>query len=241
MTDMRARQKGLALALPAALFGFLVATQWSTVADPASRDVQIRYVAPLTGTVARLQDEQTALKTELADVRQQLDALQAAASTQSGSMRDLRARIDELKAVAGLTEVAGEGVVVTLDAARPPSAEGSDRPACLASDLADVVNALWRGGAIAIAIGDERVVGSSSVYCVGATIVVNGAIVSPPFSLAAVGRPSGIVATLDDPAQLADLKRRRDQRAVTLAVEVRPVVSVPAYSGPLAARRAVPR
>lgn len=227
--------------LPAALFGFLVATQWSTIADPAARDVGLRGVAPLTGTVARLQDEQAALKADLAAVRDRLDALQSAASTQSGAMSDLRARIDALKAIDGLTATSGEGVVVRLDIVRPPGAPEPDRPRCLAPDLTDVVNALWRGGATSAAIGGERLVSSSSVYCVGATIVVNGTIVPAPFEISAVGPAARLLALVEDPAQLADLKQRRDQQAISFAVERRPLVTLPAYSGPLAARSAVPR
>lgn len=241
MTDTRALQKGLALMIPALLFGFLVATQWTTLADPALRDVGIRYVDPLSGTVARLQEEQTALKEQLADARLKLDEVQRSASTQSGAVRDLQARIDDLRESAGLTEARGEGVVVTLDLVRLPGVKEQERQACLAPDLTDIVNAAWRGGARAVAINAERLVASSSVYCVGATIVVNGSIVSAPFTVAAVGPPAPILAVIDDPAQLRDLKRRRDQLAVDVRVARSPLTTLPAYTGPLAARSASPQ
>lgn len=241
MTDTRALQKGFALTVPALLFGFLVAAQWSTLANPASQDVGIRYIDPLSGTVTRLQDEQTTLKTQLTDVRGKLDEVQRAASTQSGAVKDLQARIDDLKASAGLTEARGEGVVVTLDAVRPPGVKEQERQVCLAPDLTDVVNAAWRGGARAVAINDERLVASSSVYCVGATIVVNGSIVSAPFAVSAVGPPVSILAVIDDPAQLRDLKRRRDQQTIDLRVTRSPLTTLPAYTGPLTARSARPQ
>lgn len=226
--------------LPALLFGFFVATQWSTFALPGSQDVAIRYIDPLSGTVTRLQDEQTSLKAQLAEVRGKFDEVQRAASAQSGAVKDIQARIDDLRASAGLTEARGEGVVVTLDIGKPPGAKEQERQVCLAPDLTDVVNAAWHGGARAVAINTERIVSSSSVYCVGATIVVNGSIVAAPFAVSAVGPPSTILAILDDPSQLRDLKRRRDQLAVDLRVTRSPLVTLPAYTGPLSARSARP-
>jgi uncharacterized protein YlxW (UPF0749 family) len=233
-------RNGLVLTLPALLFGFFVATQWSTFALPGSRDVTIRYIDPLSATVDQLQDEQTALRGQLADVRGKLDELQRATAQQSGAARDLQARIDDLKTSAGMTEVRGEGVVVSLDAPRA-GVPAEVRAPCFAPDLTDLVNAVWRGGASAVAINDERVVSSSSVYCVGGTIVVNGRIVSAPLSVSAVGPAERILAILDDPAQLRDLKRRRDQQAVDLRISRAPLVTLPAYAGIVPVRSAKPR
>lgn len=233
-------QKGLALMVPAILFGFLVATQWATLALPGLQDVGIRYIDPLSGTVTRLQEEQTSLKTQLADLRAKLDEVQRAAAAQSGAVKELQARIDDLKASAGLTETRGEGVVVTLDTVRAPGAREQERNVCLAPDLTDIVNAAWRGSARAVALNSERLVASSSVYCVGTTIVVNGSIVAAPFAVSAVGPPATILGVIDDPTQLRDLKRRRDQVAVDLRVTRSPLLTLPAYTGPLSARSAKP-
>jgi len=162
--DARRLQKGLAVAVPAVVFGFLVAAQWSTFAIPGSRDVALRYIGPLSAAITRLEQEQTTLKAQLADVRRKLDELQQAGASQSGSAKDLATRIDDLKASAGLTDVTGEGVLVTLAVPRP-SVAGEDRRPCLAPDLTDIVNVAWRGGARAVAINGECIVGSSSDEC----------------------------------------------------------------------------
>lgn len=239
MTDARALQKGFVLLVPAVLFGFFVAAQWSTFSVP--RDVGIRYVEPLNAAVTGLQEEQGSLKTRLAELRVKLDDLQLTAAAQSGATRDLQARIDGLRAHAGLTAVSGEGVLVRLAAARPIAAGGQERPTCFAPDLTDIVNAAWRGGARAVAVNGERLVTSSSVYCVGSTIVVNGSLVAAPFEVAAVGDPASLLSTFDDPAQLRDLKRRRAQEAVDLQISRAPLLTLAAYTGPLAARSARPQ
>jgi uncharacterized protein YlxW (UPF0749 family) len=239
VTDARTLQKGFVLLVPAVLFGFFVAAQWSTFAGP--RDVGIRYVEPLNTTVAGLQDEQDSLKAQVSDLRARIDGLQRTAATQSGATRELQARIDDLRAQAGLTATSGEGVLVRLAAGRPIAVGAQERQTCFAPDLTDIVNAAWRGGARAVAINGERLVGSSSVYCVGATIVVNGSLVAAPFEVAAVGDAARLLSVFDDPAQLRDLKRRRDQDAVDLEISRAPLLTLDAYDGPLAARSARPQ
>ncbi|MDE3101230.1 MAG: DUF881 domain-containing protein [Chloroflexota bacterium] len=232
-------QKGLALAVPALVFGFLVAAQWATVA--ASRAVSLRYIDPLSSTVTSLENEQTALKAQLADVRARLDRLQQTGAAENGSVQELTTRLEGLRDRAGLTAVSGEGVVVAFDMTRAAADLGQDRLPCFAPDLTDIVNAAWRGGARAVAIDDERIVASSSVYCVGGTIVVNGSIVSSPFTVTAVGPPSGILAVMNDPAELTDLKQRRDQQIVDLRIARVPDVTLHGYEGPVIVRSAVAR
>lgn len=239
MTDARPFQKGLGLTVPALLFGFVVATQWATFTLPESRDVTIRYIDPLSATVSQLQDEQTALRAQLGDLRARLDEVQRRSALQSGGARELQARIDDLRAGAGLAEARGDGVVVSIDAPKLVAPEA--RPPCFAPDLTDIVNAAWRGGATAVAIDNERLVASSSVYCVGGTIVVNGSIVSAPYTVSAVGPSAAILGLIDDPQQLRDLKRRRDDRSVDLRISRAPVLTVPPYAGSIAVRAARPQ
>lgn len=240
MTDRTALQKGTALLLPALLFGFLVTTQWATLSGAG--DVAIRYIDPLTRSVEALQHEQTSLRGELRELRDRLDALQRARATQSQTAREIQARIEQLRVAAGLTEVRGEGVVIELAPGRPSGAAGEpERPPCLAPDLTDLVNLAWRGGAQAVAINGERLIASSSVYCIGATIVVNGGVATAPYAVQAIGTPGSIATLFEDPGQLRDLKRRRDQQAVGLSLSSVADLMLAPYGGALSAGVAVPR
>lgn len=221
--------------LPAFLFGAFVAAQWSTIALPGSVDVSIRYIDPLSSTVDRLQEEQAGLRTQVVDLRKRLDEIQRTAASQSGSAKEIQTKIDELRTSAGLTEARGEGVTVSLDTTK--TARDPER-VCLAPDLTDIVNTAWMANARAVSINSERLVASSSVYCVGSTIVVNGSIVAAPYVVSAVGSSATLLGAMDDPAQLRDLKRRRDQLAVDLRIARAPQLTLPAYTGAVPARTA---
>jgi uncharacterized protein YlxW (UPF0749 family) len=230
----------LALFLPALLFGYLLANQAATQGQRSA--LSIRYNAPLVDAANALQKDQTDLKAQLADLRAKLDAIQRASAEQSGIAGDLSRQIDDLKARSGLTALAGEGVAVTLDDARlPANAKDLDKSICHNTDITDIINTGWRAGAEAIAVNGERIVGTSSVYCVGSTIMVNGTLMSPPFSILMIGRQASLVAVLDDPGELADIKARAQSYALLFQVARQREVSIPAYTGSLGARYAVPR
>ena len=233
-------QRSLVLLVPAVLFGLLVTLQWRTQAERS--ELSVRYNAPLIDAASALQNEQNELKTQLAQLRARLDEIQRNASSQSGAAKELQLQLDELKASAGLTPESGDGVVVQLDDARnvSVSARDIDKSICHATDLTDIINTAWKGGAQAIAVNDERLVNSSSVYCVGSTIMVNGTLMSPPFNIAVIGPQNSLLGAYDDPNQLRDIKQRRDVQGLGFHVSRASAIHVPAFSGALNVRYAEP-
>ena len=234
-------QHALAVLLPAVLFGFLVTSQWQGQQERSQ--IAVRYNAPLTDAAFALQREQDELKGQLQDLRQQLDQIQANAATQNGATDDLQKRISDLRMQAGLTAVTGDGVMVLLDDSHTAIAGAAnlDQAICHSTDLTDILNTAWRGGAQAIAVNLQRVVATTSVYCIGSTIMVNGTLLSPPFNIAVIGPQNDILGAFDDPAQLKDIKVRRDVQGLGLRVSRGGAIKVPGYDGALAARIAVPR
>ncbi|HUQ17411.1 MAG TPA: DUF881 domain-containing protein [Candidatus Saccharimonadales bacterium] len=231
----------VALILPATLFGFLVAAQWQGQQERST--LAVRYNAPLTDAAFALQNEQNSLKAQLQDLRKRLDAIQANAATQSGASSELEGRILDLKVKAGLTALVGDGVAIQLDDARgiAAGAKDLDKSICHSTDLTDIINTAWRGGASAVAVNDQRIVSSTSVYCVGSTIMVNGTLMSPPFNIQALGIQSQLLGAFDDPAQLRDIKLRRDVQGLGFRVTRASAIHIPAYDGALTVRNAIPR
>jgi uncharacterized protein YlxW (UPF0749 family) len=229
-----------ALFLPALLLGYLVANQAVTESERSA--LSVRYNTPLAEAANSLQKDQNDLKAQLAELRAKLDEIQKASAAQSGATADLSKQIEDLKTRSGLTALAGEGIVVTLDDARlPANAKDLDRAICHNTDITDIINAGWQAGAEAIAVNGERIVGTSSVYCVGATIMVNGTLMSPPFQIAMIGSQAQLASYFGDPAVLADIKNRSSAYGLIFGVSRQREVSVPAYTGSLGAHYAVPR
>jgi len=130
--------------------------------------------------------------------------------------------------------MAGPGVLVHLDdSTMAAAATGTAAESYIIHeyDLRDVVNLLWAGGAEAIAINDERLVNTTSIYCVGSTIMVNDTRLSPPYEVRAIGDPQRLLTWLDDPLYLTLLRQRVKAYGVQLRVTQAASVKVPAYSG----------
>lgn len=231
---------GIAFVVPMIVLGVLVAAQWQT--QSTRLPFSARYQVTLAEAALDLKTEQEHLKAQLASIRAELDAIQSRAAAFGALAADLDTRLAQAKAAAGLTPVTGEGVLLTLDDGRVP-ASAPTRTIELAivhsTDITDVLNAAWSAGAEAISVNGERITASSA--CVGAVIQINGTLLSPPFIFNIVGPSERLAATLSDPAQLADQKRRRDAFGLRLRFERSADVRVAAYTGTIAVRYARPR
>jgi hypothetical protein len=64
---------------------------------------------------------------------------------------------------------------------------------------------------------------------------------SPPFRIEMIGRQSDLMALFDDPRELADIKSRSQANGLIFQVSRQRDITLPAYTGSLGARYAVPR
>jgi uncharacterized protein YlxW (UPF0749 family) len=133
---------------------------------------------------------------------------------------------------AGLVEVRGPGLKVTLDdSTLKESPTGNVNDLVIHSqDVQAVVNALWRAGAEAVSLNGQRLVSTSAVLCVGNTLLLNGTVHSPPFVALAIGadhdRFEGdtLVRRLHDDAHSFGLR---------FSVSTSTSLRVPAFDGPV--------
>src|SRR5699024_12559836 len=100
---------------------------------------------------------------------------------------------------AGRVAVEGPGAVVKLWAAPArdplPDGVGFDDLIVHQQDLEAVINALWAGGAEAMAVQGHRVTSSSSIRCVGNVLLIDSSVYSPPYELSAVGDPRALTSS----------------------------------------------
>lgn len=132
----------------------------------------------------------------------ELRASVARLATQIGGVDLTDARREEfaLTPVAGMSAVHGPGVSVTLnDAPRSAGLDNVDPDALVIhqQDVQAVVNALWRGGAEAVMVMDQRLIATSAVKCVGNTLLLQGHVYSPPYRIQAIGNAERLLHALD--------------------------------------------
>jgi uncharacterized protein YlxW (UPF0749 family) len=99
--------------------------------------------------------------------------------------------LKELNTYLGLTDVEGEGIIITLRD-NTSSLISSSTDLVHDGDLRAVVNELKNSGAEAISINGQRIVPSTSINCVGTVIQVNDEVVGSPFTIKAIGNKGNL-------------------------------------------------
>jgi uncharacterized protein YlxW (UPF0749 family) len=130
--------------------------------------------------------------------------------------------------------VHGPGLRVALnDAADVADAKPDELNALIVhqSDVQAVVNALWAGGAEAMTIMGQRVIATSSVRCVGNTLLFNGEVYSPPFIIEAIGSSDRMRSALNRSAGVLLFAQAAKYLGLGYSVDGEADITAPAYTG----------
>jgi len=139
-------------------------------------------------------------------------------------------------AAVGLEEVRGPGVEVQLwDAPHGddggPAGFAPDDLVVHQQDLEAVMNALWSGGAEAMAVQGHRVVSTTGVRCVGNVLHIAGRSYSPPYVIEAVGDPDKLEAALRSSPGVTVYLQYVDAVGLGWSMTSHSELDLPAYSG----------
>ncbi len=227
-----------ALLLGGAVLGMLISTRWQSQADltssasgPITRQSGREIVA---GTIHRLEAEQADLKKQISDLRSQVDTAQSSDAQRKTTLQDISSEIDHQQVAAGMVALHGSGVVAIFDDSTVRNVPENEDPAKYILheyDLRDVLNALWVSGAEAISLNGERIVGNTSLYCVGTTIIVNSTRLSPPYEVHAIGDPEALSAALHGSFQMEKFNQRAQIYDLPVKIEPGQDVVVAPYNG----------
>jgi uncharacterized protein YlxW (UPF0749 family) len=219
----------------ALLAGVLFATSAETAQGSDLRSGQ-RELAGLVTAQERTVGEATR---RVVTLQGDVDRLEKSAASGDARVGAARSAGDRLQAAVGLTAVRGGGLTVVLDDAPrrpdgslPPDARPDD-VIVHQQDVQSVVNALWAGGADAMAVMGQRIIATGAVRCVGNTLLLYERTYSPPFTITAVGDPGRMTRALD--AEPGVNLYRQAVAYFGLGYEVKDErdVTFPAYDGPL--------
>ncbi|MCA0180170.1 MAG: DUF881 domain-containing protein [Actinobacteria bacterium] len=211
-----------------------------TSSSQASRGTDLRSeVQGLPQLIMARQHANADRGRQLAAVQAEIDRLSEAAAPGSSRLKTLGERADALAPVAGTVPVHGETLTVALnDSPMPvdqlPEWATVDDIVVHQQDVQAVVNALWRGGAEAMTIMDQRVIATSAVRCVGNTLILQGRVYSPPFIISAIGDPDALEAALAADPTITRYQEYVAALGLGYAVERTGVKTFPAFTGPLA-------
>ena len=128
---------------------------------------------------------------ELQSSEKKLENVRQQASENTDGSDEKEAELKKNNILIGLTDVTGEGVIVTLKDNNTVTADSNILDPSMVivhmPDILGVINELKNAGAEAISINDQRVVSTTSLTCEGNIININGEKISSPFVIKAIG------------------------------------------------------
>ena len=174
-------------------------------------------------------------------------AIMVATRTNTGQITLLSKDLAKAQFLAGLTDVKGPGVVVTLNDSKTPLPAGMPAGILGATppniihdtDIGQVVNELKAAGAEAISVNDQRLVAVSPIRCAGPTIFVNNTPQTPPYVIKAIGDPRTLSTALSISGGIADQIQHFDPAMFKVVKSPKPLL-IAAYSGGIEPKYAVP-
>jgi len=177
-------------------------------------------------------------------LRSDIDRLSA--SVKNPALEALRSRAKALEEPTGLTALEGPGMRVTLTDAPATLNSGDDVDASLLvhqQDIQAYVNALWAGGAEAVTLQGQRLISTTGIKCVGATVVLDGVPYSPPYVIEAIGDVQAMndaINTSSATITYATYAQSSLDPSYQLGLDIENVANVKAeaYAGPVSLRYA---
>jgi len=236
----RARRRGvggsLAVGAVLAAAGLLFAVSATT-----ARGTELR--ADRADLPALIRAEQARVETrsqQVENLREQIEAQTERVSTYDSTVAALQKQIDAAEPDAGLAPMRGPAIQVSLDDAPRnvpvPAQAHPDDLVVHQQDVQAVVNALWAGGAEAMMLQDQRVIATSAVRCVGNTLLLQGRVYSPPYTVTAVGDVAGMRRALDDNPDIIIYKQYVDAYGLGWDEKTLGTRTLPAFTGSLGLR-----
>ncbi|MCE1179021.1 MAG: DUF881 domain-containing protein [Micrococcales bacterium] len=216
----------------ALIAGLLFATSATTANGTDLRSEQ----AGLVDLVRERDREQKEQTLRVARLRSEVDGLVAKAAPGDERLTAAQTALAQTSSEADLQAVQGPSLKVSLDDSpltgdTLPEGMTVDDIVVHQQDVQAVVNAMWRGGAEAMMLMDQRVVSTSAVRCVGNTLILQGRVYSPPFTIRAIGDTEGMRRALTDDPQVKVYREYVDAVDLGYQVEDEGEQTFPGYAG----------
>lgn len=217
------------------VMGLILAVQYRVTSDMQSTP-DLETPIALAQELDKARKDRDQLQAKVDELRNQLDS-----AVTDPELARLKEELDEARQDAGMKDVQGAGVQVTLDDSKKVVQPGENPNFYVLhdGDVLRVLNELKAAGAKAISLNEQRIISTTEVRCIGPTILVNkNQRLSPPFIIYAVGDPETLSGALKMKNGVIDYLQFWG-----IQVEVKKVdkLTVPAYTGGLVFEYAKPK
>ena len=164
---------------------------------------------------------------ELQETELELENIREIATKDNNEYTETEQKLKNANALLGLTEVTGEGIVITVEDSATATVNDDNLSNELVhnTDIIELVNELKNTGAEAISVNGQRIISTSYINCVGSVITVNGEKVNSPFVISAIGNRASL-SGITRPGSYIELMQ---EDGISVKVEKLSSVVIPKY------------
>lgn len=180
--------------------GFILMRNFISIQESVSKTINLAQYETSQQELQELSKERNYLEEQYQKLNTELyDLWYEVLESNDSHQVDLLDTLEKSKQLAGITDVMGDGLVVTIN-----DKEGynplEDHVASLVHDqnIIYLLELLVNNGAQALSVNDLRIVNSSKVFCVGTTILCNDQRMTPPYIIKAIGPQAQMLEALNE-------------------------------------------
>ena len=233
----------LILGLMCVLLSYGIAAQIKTINGTGSIMSTNAKENELRDSVLKSKEKYDNLYQKLEEAENQLEVERANSTQNNTELTDLENEIKDGNKILGLSEVTGNGLIITINDNQDISLNSwfADPNLLVVhdADLISVVNELKNAGAEAISINEQRLVTTSAIECDGNIIKVNGEKIGAPFTIKAIGLPEVLINVDRFGGYLDNLRETRYLKASIEKATDKKTITIPKYTGILKIQYAV--
>ena len=230
------------LGILAIVIGLIISIQINTTQGMEAEQgglVPVSQIRAQETELSKLRNENSQLTQELIALEERLMQLQEDKAKEDDSLKAILADQEKYKLAAGVVEVKGPGVIITLeDPAVDEEIGDSYSELIYRYDLIlELVNRLREAGAEAISINGHRIVNTTEISLAGDNVNINGTPTAPPYAVKAIGKPDTLESAIT--IRFGILEQMRSYGIRTDMIRQDEIV-IPRYSGVITFRYAKP-
>lgn len=232
----------IALGVVFMMLAFLITIQFRSVTkNNASQKQSNQRIEDLLTELNKEREKNEALTQQANEYEASIAQYRSEAEETNGNSKFMSEQLARAELLAGLSDVKGPGITVSLSDVNNRKTVGSGAEANSTlihdEDIRRVINELSAAGAEAICVNDSRIISTSAVRCVGPTVLVNDTKMAPPYVIKAIGKAEQLEAALNLNGGVIDgLKVWGFEISISKSEEI----VIPKYSGTLNFRSASP-
>lgn len=181
--------RNIAMTIVCILLGIMLALQYKSINyNQSMASFENKRSDELKDELIKLTDQKDSLQQKLKELEKDNQTYANAKAGDSAAAQQLKDDLNKARIFAGLLDVKGKGIIVTLDNNAFIHVEDYD--------ILNVVNELRAAGAQAISVNDERIVAMTEIREAGQYIMVNGKQFEAPFVIKAISDPDDLERSL---------------------------------------------